>query len=141
MGVFCILQEMVSQLQPQEGAQERHRKTKFIITYRILKRQSGHALRYPHSGVHQGSGALPSSYENWERVRACGPTGAFMGVRVAHTSKKHEGISLLCMIVTSPQSGDLVGVTGISTRVLTVCLWGYGSSRNIRSFNIYSTWG
>lgn len=64
-----------------------------------------------------------------------------MGSRVAHTSEKHEGMSLLCMIVTSLQSGDLVAVTRIITRVhghlgrvLMVCLWGYGSSRNIRSF-------
>lgn len=68
-----------------------------------------------------------------------------MGVRAVHISKKHEGISLLCMLVTSSQSGDLVGVTGIITRVHLVtqagcsqCLWGYGSNRNIRSINSYS---
>ena len=40
-----------------------------------------------------------------------------MGSRVAHTSEKHERMSLLCMIVTSSQSGDLVAVTRIITRV------------------------
>ena len=51
-----------------------------------------------------------------------------MGVRVAHTSKKHEGIPLLCMITTSPQSGDLVGVTGIITRVHLVTWAGCSQS-------------
>lgn len=59
-----------------------------------------------------------------------------------HTSKKHEGMSLLCMIVTSSQSGDLVAVTRIITRVHlpTVCLWGCGSSRNIEVLTFTVHW-
>lgn len=122
---------------------------RFIITHRVLKTQSGHAMRYPHSRVHQGRGAQPSSYESRERVRPCMTNQGLYGSRGGAHQQKTGGNSIAVydchqFTVRGPCGSDQnyhKGAPGHLGRVLTVCLRGYGSSRNIRSFNIYSTRG
>lgn len=57
MGMFCILLEVVRQMQPQEETRERHRKTKVIIRTGPGEIESPHAMREPHRGSIKGRGS------------------------------------------------------------------------------------
>lgn len=68
--------------------------------HRSYERKKWHVNQGPYGRSSQGS---ESTKKLGSQKRVYGPMGLFIGLMVAYTSKKREGISLVCSNVTMSQ--------------------------------------
>lgn len=92
---------IVSQVWTQNNTAERHIKVKEIYyVHRSFERKKWHVNQGPYGRSSQGS---ESTKKLGSQKRVYGPMSVFIGLPVEYTSKKHEGISLVCSDVTMSQ--------------------------------------
>ena len=87
----------MSQVQQQEGTQERLRETKFAVLIGPKEAEAQHAKRSQGEVLRERT--QQEDREETERERTCEQV-LLSGVRVEYTSKKCQGISLVCFNVS-----------------------------------------
>ena len=106
--------------------------------HRSYERKKWHVNQGPYGRSSQGS---ESTKKLGSQKRVYGPMSLFIGLMVAYTSKKREGISLVCSNVTMSQWGE--GKKGNLWQWLALsywCIWLLGMGPYDRFVGILKHW-